>query len=106
VTLVGGTVLLLVLLTAGLSAPLFAGGGPMPTGTAVAATAVAARGPAARSAIAGDRTLTLVNRTRETALNTTHAARATGPLLRDGAVVLIFALLIAPVGGWLWRRRE
>jgi hypothetical protein len=60
------TVLLLGLMAAGLLPALFAGGGPAPIGTATAATANAARGPTARSAVAGERTLTLVNRTRET----------------------------------------
>jgi Thaumatin family len=60
------TVLLVVLLAAGLSPALFAGSDPTSVGTATAATAAGAAGPAARSVVAGGRTLTLVNRTRET----------------------------------------
>ena len=60
------TVLLVVLLAAGLSPQLFADSLPTLTGTATAASAVAAHGAAPRSATASDRTLTLVNRTRET----------------------------------------
>lgn len=40
------------------------------------------------------------------ALNTTHAAGATGPLARDAAVVLIFALAVAALGSRQWRRCE
>ena len=56
---IGRTVFLLVLLT-GAIAQLFVGVGPAST------AAAAAQAPAAGSAPAGDRTLTLVNRTRET----------------------------------------
>jgi len=40
------------------------------------------------------------------ALNTTHAAGATGPLARDAAIVLIFALAVAALGSRQWRRCE
>jgi len=40
------------------------------------------------------------------ALNVVHAARASGPLARDGAIVLIFALAVAALGARQWRRCE
>jgi hypothetical protein len=58
--------MLLGLLTGGLSPAMVAGSDSPSTGTATAATATAARSPAAGRAVAADRTVTLVNRTRET----------------------------------------
>jgi hypothetical protein len=56
-----GTILLFAALIGALLLALLTAGGPTPT-----AAAAAAEGPAARSSTAGERTLTLVNRTRET----------------------------------------
>ena len=60
------TGVLLVLMVGGLALALFAGSGSARAGAAAEATDGAAGGPAVSLAVAGERTLMLVNRTRET----------------------------------------